>query len=314
MTVQNRMIKEEWVEYSPEVRQALLEGEPVVAIESSVWAQGLPEPMNYEVALEVLSQVRAAGGVPAVLFVADGKIRCGATPDELERLCLGRERSCTVKVGVGDLPGVLVRGSWGATTVSSSLMVAERLGISVLATGGVGGVHLHWNQRPDVSADLLQLSRTSCLTVCSGVKSVIDVPATLEVIESLGISLGLYQTERFPRFYTEGIETGIGVRVDSPEEVVCFYKVTADFLGRGVMLAQPVPDEYIIPWDEVSVWLEEGMRRAETEKSVGKALTPFLLDHLARASGGRTLEANRALLLANAHLATRIACILARDE
>ncbi|MBI3927273.1 MAG: pseudouridine-5'-phosphate glycosidase [Armatimonadetes bacterium] len=294
-----------WLAFSAEVREALDSGRPVVAVESSVWAQGLPRPMNFEVALEVDAQIRAGGAVPAVIYVAGGKLHFGLTRAELERLCSRPGR--VAKVGVGDLPGMLAGGGAGATTVSASLVGAELAGIEVLATGGVGGVHRNWSQRPDISADLGQLARTRCLTVCSGVKSVIDIPATLEILESLAIPLALYRTDDFPRFYTQGLPIEIGFRVDSPEEAARAHRASVEILGRGLMVAQPVPPEHAIPLEEVEGWLREGLRRAETERSTGKALTPFLLDHLARASGGRSLEANRSLLQYNAHLAARIA-------
>lgn len=293
-----------WAHLEPEVEEALRRGTPVVALESSVWAQGLPRPMNFEVAREVCAQVRAGGAVPAVIVLKDGKVHYGLPDDELEALC---GRTNMAKVGVGDFPGILARGEAGATTVSATLIAAEHVGIDVMATGGVGGVHLNWTTRLDLSADLGQLCRTRCLTVCSGVKSVLDIPSTVEMLETLGIPVALYRTDTFPQFYTRGRAIPIGFRVDTPEEAAKAHLRSVEVLGRGLMVAQPVPEEHALPVERVEEWLQEGLKRADSERAHGKALTPFLLDHLARASAGATLEANRALLLANAHLAARIA-------
>ncbi|MGE0494408.1 MAG: pseudouridine-5'-phosphate glycosidase [Vulcanimicrobiota bacterium] len=299
-----------WVELSEEVADALADGKPVVALESSVWAQGLPRPINYEVALEMGAQVRRGGAVPAVVWLDQGRMRFGFDQTQLQELCGRRD---LLKVGVGDLPGVLAKKSSGATTVSATLCAAEHAAIGVMATGGVGGIHLNWNQRPDYSADLGQLARTRCLTVCSGVKSVLDIPATVEMLETLGIPVAMYATDAFPQFYTEGRKIHIGFRVDSPKEAARAQQLSLQALGRGVMVTQPVPHEFAIPIKQVDQWLKEGLARAEAEGQTGKILTPFLLDYLARASGGRTLEANRALLLQNAFLAAQIAVALGDD-
>ena len=248
--------------------------------------------------------------MPAVVWLDKGQMRFGFDEAQMQDLCGRRD---LLKVGVGDLPGVLARKASGATTVSATLCAAEHAGIGVLATGGVGGIHLNWTQRPDYSADLGQLARTRCLTVCSGVKSVLDIPATVEMLETLGIPVAMYGTDAFPQFYTEGRKIHIGFRVDSPEEAARAQRLSLQALGRGVMVTQPVPHEFAIPIKQVDQWLKEGLARAEAEGQTGKILTPFLLDFLARASGGRTLEANRALLLQNALLAAQIAVALGED-
>lgn len=298
-----------WLEVDPEVRGALDVGRPVVALESSVWAQGLPRPMNLEVALETCAAVRDAGAVPAIVGIRGGRVRVGLTRQDLEELC-GRQG--VDKVGVGDLPGVLAKGRHGATSVSATVVAAQKAGIDVFATGGLGGVHPNWNRHMDISADLGELARTRCLTVCSGVKSVLDVPTTVEVLESLGVPLALYRTDKFPRFYTSGIRIGIGFRVDTPEEAAQAHRLGLAALDRGLVVAQPAPEESQIPAKDIEEWLREGMLRAEKERRTGKELTPFILDHMARVSGGATLEANRALLVSNASLAACIAIELSR--
>ncbi|MCE7871003.1 pseudouridine-5'-phosphate glycosidase [bacterium CPR1] len=300
-----------WAAYSAEVEQALAEARPVVALESSVWAQGLPRPINLEVARECQEAVRAAGATPAIVWLHEGRVRFGLTESELEDLCGPR---LTAKVGIGDIPAVLAKGGEGATTVSATLALAERANIQVMATGGLGGVHLQWTSRPDFSSDLTQLARSRCLTVCSGVKAVLDVPATVEMLETLGIPVALYGTDRFPRFYTSGLSIKFGFRVNDLTEAIHAYQLSLATLERGLVLANPVPSAHELPPGEVEGWLRQGLEKAETEGHTGKAMTPFLLDYLSRASGGRTLEANRALLLANARLAAELAVVLNKSH
>ncbi len=297
-----------WLEIDPEVRGALDSGRPVVALESSVWALGLPRPMNLEVALETCAAIRDRGAVPAVVGIREGKARVGLSRADLEALC-GRQE--TDKIGVGDLPGVLLHERHGATTVSASLKLARRVGIEVFVTGGLGGVHPEWQRHLDISSDLGELTRTRCLTVCSGVKSVLDTPATVEMIETLGIPLALYRTDHFPCFFASGFEIGIGFRVDSPREAAAAHRLALEAVGCGLVVASPAPAESRIPTADITEWLREGLLRAELENRGAKELTPFLLDYLARASDGATLETYRALLVSNAALGAEIALELA---
>lgn len=298
----------EWLELDPEVRGALDSGRPVVAMESAVWAQGLPRPMNLEVAMETCAAIREGGAVPAIVGVRDGLVRVGLNQGELEKLCGRTEFD---KVGVGDLPGVLAQRRPGATTVSATLLIAQMVGIEVFSTGGLGGVHSEWHRHLDISGDLGELARTRCLTVCSGIKSVLDVLTTIELIETLGIPLALYGADKFPRFFTAGIKIGIGFRVDSPAEVVRAHQLALQTLGRGLVVAHPAPASVRLDLKAVEEWLREGLLRAENEHRGAKELTPFLMDYLARASGGATLESYRALLVSNARLAASFALELA---
>lgn len=293
---------------SEEVGTALAEGRGVVVLESSVWCQGLPRPLNFETAQEMEAQVRLAGAVPALLWLEGGKVCCGALPSELEKLCAD---ASAVKVGAGDLPGVLAGKKLGATTVSATLALADRLGISTFATGGIGGVHRDWTADLDISSDLRQLGRTRCLTVCAGAKSVLDISTTLEHLESLAVPLITYRTDNFPEFYSKGKKAPFGTRIDEPVDVARAYRLSLDILDRAPLVVQSVPDEYAIASKTVDGWVASGSQLAQEKGVTGKALTPFLLTYLAEQSSGQTLDANRVLLLHNAHLAGQVAVELA---
>lgn len=294
----------DWFEISPEVEQALKDGAPVVALESSVWCQGLPQPFNLETALEMEGQVRLAGAIPALTWLENGKAHVGCSREQLEKLCQAQE---VKKVGAGDIPGVLAKADMGATTVSGTLVLGDRLGIKVFATGGIGGVHRDWSKQLDVSADLLQLSRSRCLTVCSGAKSVLDISTTLEKLESVSVPLLLYGTDNFPEFYNEGKTAPFGTRCDQPSEVARALQLSLELYRRAPLVVNPIPKEYGIHQDKLENWVTEGLFEAQCKGIEGKAVTPFLLSYVAEVSDGQTLDANRVLLLHNAHLAGLIA-------
>lgn len=297
-------------QHSAEVAQALFDKKAVVCLESSVWCQGLPRPFNLETAIEMEAQVRLAGAVPALLWLENGKIRCGAEEEDLQRLCQTQD---AVKVGAGDIPGALRSDKIGATTVSASLALAELAGISVFATGGIGGVHRGWNQHLDISSDLHQLSRTKVLCVSAGPKSILDVPATLEAIESLAIPVITYRTNNFPHFYTVGEPAPFGTRCDEPEAIVEVYHHSIDVLDRAPMVVQSVPEEFALSAAEVDRWVEEGLAEASHRGIEGKELTPHLLGHVSTTSKGVTLHTNRSLLLHNAYLAGLISVELSKS-
>lgn len=297
----------DWIKLSDEVAEALNSKKPVVALESSVWCQGLPQPFNLETAQEMEAQVRLAGAVPALTWVEDGIAHIGSDSEQLQRLC---EAEDVVKVGSGDLAGALVKKSLGATTVSGTLVLADRVGLEVFATGGIGGVHRGWAKQLDVSADLMQLTRTRCTTICSGAKSVLDISTTLEKLESLAVPLVLYRTDTFPEFYNSGKQSPLGIRCDEPEEIARAVSVSLDLYGQAPLVTQCIPQEYSIPPEELEEWVNEGLKLAQEEAVEGKAVTPFLLGHIAKVSNGQTLDANRVLLLHNAHLAGLLAVSL----
>lgn len=301
----------EHFQLSEEIRAGLADGSGVVALESSVWCQGLPRPLNFETAQEMEAQVRLAGAVPALMWLEGGKVRCGASLEELEKLCAD---TSAVKVGAGDLPGVLASKKLGATTVSATLALADRMGISAFATGGIGGVHRDWTAYLDISSDLRQLGRTRCLTVCAGAKSVLDISTTLEHLESLAVPLITYRTDNFPEFYSKGKKAPFGARIDEPDKVAEAFRLSLDLLDRAPLVVQSVPDEYAIDSKIVDTWVAAGSEEAQKKGILGKALTPFLLTYLAEQSSGQTLDANRVLLLHNAHLAGLIAVELAGEK
>jgi pseudouridylate synthase len=282
-----------------EVDRALAERRPVVALETTLVAHGFPPGEGVEVGLESERRVRAAGGVPATIGVLDGKLRVGLTEAEL-----GRFGPSARKVGPRDLGAAIVQRAVGATTVGGTLAACRAVGIGFMGTGGLGGVHRGFPTPPDVSADLGELLRTEALVVSSGVKSILDVPATAELLETLGVPVLGYRTDDLPLFYVAHGGPPISARVDSPHEAALIAK-THWALGRhsSVVLARPA-DESL---DDVEPLIESALASARAERVEGQAVTPFVLSYLHRESGGRTLTANRELVAANAQLAAEVA-------
>lgn len=287
--------------FTPEVEAAQRKGRPLVALETSVFAQGLPYPTNLEVAHAKSAAVRESGAEPVVISLFEGRIRYGATEAQLKELCQTRD---ALKVACGDIPGALASGKLGATTVSGTLVAADLAKIPVFATGGIGGVHRGWTSHPDISADLAQLARSRCMTICSGMKSVLDVSATLESLEALGVPVIVKDTDFFPEFYCLG-KSKLGTRLDELAHIVKAQRTALNLLGHGLLVCQPCPIP--LPSDEVEGWVEEGLRTCPVG---GKGVTPHLLGHLSKASEGRTLKANCELLIENARLAGRLAALL----
>ncbi|HET8751348.1 MAG TPA: pseudouridine-5'-phosphate glycosidase [Gaiellaceae bacterium] len=285
-----------------EVREALAAGSAVVALETTLVAHGFPPGEGVEVGLESARQVRAAGAVPATVGVLDGEVRIGLTADELARF--GPEAR---KVGPRDLAAAAVQGAAGATTVGGTLAAAQAAGIRVLATGGIGGVHRGFPHPPDVSADLAQIARTPALVVSAGVKSLLDVPATAELLESLGVPVLGLGTDTLPLFYADAGGPPVSARVDSAEEAARVAQAHWELGGSGLLLGRP-PDE---PLEDVEPLLDEALAAAAAAGVSGQAVTPYVLAHLHRESGGRTEAANRALVAQNARLAGEVAIALA---
>jgi pseudouridylate synthase len=293
---------------SPEVAEALDSGAPVVALESTLLAHGLPRPDNRAAADEVEAAVRAGGAVPATIAVLDGVPHVGLTAAQVDRVC---EDPDLAKLGVRDLPVAAALGTSGATTVSSTALLAAAAGIGVFATGGLGGVHRQSAETFDESADLTALSRTSLAVVCAGVKSILDVPATLERMESLSITVVGYGTTTFPGFYVADSGATVDWSVDTPEQAAAVLAARRDLTPGAVVVANPLPAE-----EQLDVQLHDrviaaALSAAEAAGVRGKAVTPFVLDHLHRASEGATLAVNVRLVLRNAELAGRIAAALA---
>jgi pseudouridine-5'-phosphate glycosidase len=291
---------------APAVREALSTGRPVVALESTVISHGLPFPDNLAIALEVEEAVAASGALPATIAILGGQITVGLTESQIEQLARRHNvRKCSRR----DIPIAVARKLDGATTVAGTMVIARMAGIRVFATGGVGGVHR--NHPLDVSADLLELGRTAVCVVCAGAKSLLDLSATLEVLETHSIPVLGYQTDELPAFYTRSSGLSVTVRADSPAEVAELLSAQ-DALGYtgGTLVTVPVPAAEALPRDEVETYIEKALRRAENEGITGPAVTPFLLAQIAELSHGRSVVANRALLLNNGRVAAQIAAAL----
>jgi pseudouridylate synthase len=289
---------------SDEVREAIADGTGVVALESTIIAHGLPRPRNAEVARELEASVRAAGAVPATIAMLDGEVHIGLEDWGLRRIA-GHE---VAKLSVRDLALAAARRANGATTVASTAHLAAAAGIRVFATGGLGGVHRDARESWDESADLLALSRTPMVVVAAGVKSILDVGATLERLETLGVAVAGWRTSRFPGFYLADGGFDLDWRVDGPEEVAAAM-AAADALGvrSALLVANPIAVEQQLDPAEHERVLAEGLELAREQGVTGKAVTPFLLDHLHRATDGRSLEVNVAVARANAAVAGSIA-------
>jgi pseudouridylate synthase len=293
------------VRVDPEVQAALDAGRPVVALESTIIAHGLPRPDNLRVAREIEAAVRSGGAVPATIALLDGSVRVGLDDSALSALALA---DGVVKCGVRDLAPALARGVSGATTVAATSHIAELAGIRVFATGGLGGVHRGYASTFDESADLGTLARVSVCVVCAGVKSILDLPATLERLETLNVTVLGYGTDTFPAFYLNDSGLPVPWRVDTPEEAAAVLR--ARVAPGAVVVANPLPaDEQLDPELHDRV-LREGLEAAARQGVAGRDVTPFLLERFHTQTGGESLRANVRLVLRNAELAARIAAAL----
>jgi len=293
---------------APEVSAARQAGAPIVALESTIIAHGLPWPDNLAVARELEAAVRARGGVPATIAVVDGRPRIGLPPDALERLA--RDGMRFPKAGAPDLAVHLVRRSSAATTVSATCVLAARAGIRVFATGGIGGVHR--GDTGDVSHDLVALSRTRIAVVSAGAKAILDLPRTVEVLETLGVLVVGFGTAEFPAFYTRVSGVALDHRVDSIAELAAIARARWDDLdAAGILVCNPIPDAAALDATSIDIAIATALAEATAASITGKRLTPFLLARLAEVTGGASIRANRALALHNAELATELAVALA---
>jgi pseudouridylate synthase len=291
---------------APEVAEAVAAGRPAVALESTLISHGLPRPRNLSVAREVEDAVRAAGAEPATIAVVDGEVRVGLDEAALEVVASSPD---VAKCGVRDLPVVMARGGHGATTVAATAWLASHAGISVFATGGLGGVHREARETWDESADLDTLARVGVTVVCSGVKSILDVGATLERLETLGVTVLGYGTDVFPGFYLRDSGHPAPWRVDSPAEVAAVLAARRELggEGRGVVVGNPLPESEQLDPELHGRVLEAGLAAAAEAGVSGKAVTPFLLDFFHRETGGASLDVNVRLVVRNARLAAEIA-------
>ncbi|MER5378082.1 pseudouridine-5'-phosphate glycosidase [Streptomyces sp. NPDC002553] len=291
---------------SEEVREAVDARRPVVALESTIIAHGLPRPRNLHVARELEAVVRAEGAVPATIAVLDGRPHVGLDKDQLERVA---NEDGIRKLGHRDLPLAVASGASGATTVSATALLAALAGVRVFATGGLGGVHREWTATQDESADLGLLARTRITVVCAGVKSILDVPATLQRLETLGVAVAGYGTDRFPGFYLSDSGHPVDWRLESPAQVADVMRAQDEVGGpeSALVVANPVPEaEQLDPGLHARV-LADALHACEAEGVTGQGVTPFLLDYLVRHTDGASLNANLAAVRGNVRLAGRIA-------
>lgn len=296
----------DWVDVSPEVRQALEVGDPVVALETTVITHGLPRPLNFETALALEEEVRRAGAVPATVGVVGGKVQVGLSRHELEHLAMASD---VVKVSRRELGLVRARRLDGGTTVAATIVAAHAAGIRIFATGGIGGVHR--GSSGDVSADLPELARTPMAVICSGAKAILDLPRTLEWLETAGVPVLGWQTDEFPAFFSLGSGLPVCARVDDAASAANVIQAHWSCgLDSAVVIAVPCPASEAVPQRLAEAALADALDRAERSGIRGKEITPFLLAHLAETTEGATLRANLALLRHNARVAAQIAAAL----
>ena len=294
--------------FSTEVADAIAQGAPVLALESTIVAHGLPWPDNLDIGRALEQAARDAGAIPATIAVFDGIARIGLSDAPLERLA--REASAFVKAGAADLAVIIARGGNAATTVSATATLAARAGIRVFATGGIGGVHR--DDVMDVSSDLTTLARTPIAVVSAGAKSILDLPRTLEVLETLGVLVLGYGTDEFPAFYTRRSGLRLEHRCDTIEDVARIAAARWALGQGGILVANPIPEVAELPGAQINAAIEQAVAAAARDGISGKALTPHLLSELARATGGASIRANRALALSNVRLGAALAQALAR--
>lgn len=294
---------------SEEVRNALEHGKPVVALESTIISHGMPYPDNVKTALTVEKTVRENGAVPATIAIIKGVPTVGLSEEEIEHL--GKEGTKVVKVSRRDIPVVIAKKLDGATTVASTMIFAEMAGIKVFATGGIGGVHRGATETMDISADLEELHQTNVTVVCAGAKSILDLGLTLEYLETKGVPVLGYKTEELPAFFTRKSGFKVDYRMDSPEEIAAAVKAK-DALGLsgGMLVANPVPEEYSMDPDKIEAVISEAVEEAKALGIAGKKVTPFLLEKIRNVTGGDSLFTNVKLVLNNAALAAKIAAEL----
>ncbi len=297
----------DWLSVHPAVRDALDCRRPVVALESTLISHGLPWPTNLETATEAEEAVREEGAVPATVAVWNGVPTVGLTA---EQICVFAETAGIMKASRRDLPAAMAKGAHAATTVAATMFLAHQAGVAVFATGGIGGAHKDTGQPFDISADLTELARTPVLVVCAGAKSILDVPRTLEILETLSVPVIGYRTACFPAFYV--IDSGLPVpaTAEDADMAAKIFDTHRRLGGGGAVLAQPIASDVAIDAEEFEQWRATADREAQEQRVTGAAVTPFLLKRIAELSKGKTLRANRALIVANARLAARVAVAL----
>ena len=295
-----------FLDIHPEVAAALTAKRPVVALESTIIAHGMPYPNNVATALQVEAEVRAHGAVPATIAIVQGRLKVGLSPDEIEQL--GRGGRDVVKVSRRDMAFIVAAGQTGATTVASTMLIAAMAGIRVFATGGIGGVHRGAAQSFDISADLLELAQTPVAVVCAGIKSILDLGLTLEYLETHGVPVVGYQTNNLPAFYTRESGFKVDYRLDTPDAIAGAMQAQWTMgLQGGMVVSNPIPEAYAMPRATIDAAIEQALQEARAQGVAGKQSTPFLLARVSEITGGNSLASNIQLVLNNARLAAGIA-------
>lgn len=290
---------------SQEVKHALLHHQPVVALESTIISHGMPYPKNVETALRVEQVIRNAGCIPATIGIIEGEPIIGMSAEEIE---LFGKREGIVKVSRRDLPIVYAKKLWGATTVAATMILARQADIEVFVTGGIGGVHRHGNETFDISADLQELSRTDVTVVCAGAKAILDLPLTMEYLETMGVPVLGYQTKELPAFYTRKSGIALEYSFDTPLELAMIIKEKRKaHLHGGLLITNPIPEEYALDENLMNQSVNQALKEADKKGIHGKDVTPFLLRRVVELTGGESLESNIQLVLNNARLGAEIA-------
>lgn len=299
----------DFLEISDEVKNALIGNKPVVALESTIISHGMPYPQNVETALEVEKIVRENGAIPATIAIINGKLKVGLTKEEIDYL--GKKGTSIPKVSRRDIAPILAKQLDGATTVASTMIIANLSNIRIFATGGIGGVHRNATTTMDISADLEELATTNVAVVCAGAKSILDLGLTLEFLETKGVPIIGYQTNELPAFYTRKSGFKVDYKMDTPEEIAKTLKIKWQMsLNGGVIIANPIPEKYALDYTYINSIIEKALLECNSLGIKGKETTPFLLKKVKDLTEGKSLEANIKLVFNNAKLAAQIACEL----
>ena len=300
-----------YLDINPEVAEALAAGKPVVALESTIISHGMPYPQNVETALNVEAIIREHGAVPATIAVIGGRLKAGLSKDEIEYF--GKKGLNIAKASRRDLAVLCARGEDGATTVTTTMIIAHMAGIKIFATGGIGGVHRGAETTMDISADLEELGQTPVMVVCAGAKSILDLGLTLEYLETKGVPVIGYGTEELPAFYTRQSGFKVDYRIDTTEELAKAFKTQNDLGFKGGMLVtNPIPEEYAMPLDTINAAIDQAIGECEAKSIHGKETTPFLLARVAELTGGNSLASNIQLVYNNAKIAAQTAAAYAK--
>ena len=295
-----------YLDISEEVKKALDEKKPIVALESTIISHGMPYPKNVETALRVEEEVRKNGAVPATIAIIGGRLKAGLTKDEIEYF--GKKGTLITKASRRDIPALIARKEDGATTVAATMIIAALAGIDVFATGGIGGVHRGAEKTMDISADMDELSKTEVMVVCAGAKAILDLPLTMEYLETKGVNVIGYTTDDLPAFYTRKSGLKVVWRCDTPKEIADIWKVQKDiYPGTGLLVTNPIPEEYSMDSEYINKEIDIAIEEMNKLGIKGKETTPYLLDKIQKLTGGESLEANIRLVLNNAMLASKVA-------